>query len=53
MTKIFIRFHEFTVRNTRGQTMTEYTPICGAIAVAVFCTYLALGNTVSSPVASL
>jgi Flp pilus assembly pilin Flp len=48
VTKVFIRARESMVRNTRGQTMTEYTLIVTAIAVVVFGTYMALGNNVSS-----
>jgi Flp pilus assembly pilin Flp len=47
-TKMYIRAREFVVRSARGQTMTEYTLILAAIAVAVYGTYLALGNNVSS-----
>jgi Flp pilus assembly pilin Flp len=48
VTKMFIRARESAVRNTRGQTMTEYTLILSAIAVAVFGIYRVLGNNVSS-----
>jgi Flp pilus assembly pilin Flp len=44
MTKMFIRARESVVRNARGQTMTEYTLILAAIAVAVYGTYATLGN---------
>jgi Flp pilus assembly pilin Flp len=44
MTKMFIRARESLARNTRGQTMTEYTLILAAIAVAVYGTYATLGN---------
>ena len=46
--KIFICVRENLARNTRGQTMTEYTLIVVAVAVVVFGAYLALGNNVSS-----
>ena len=36
MTKMFIRARESVVRNTRGQTMTEYALILAAIAVVVY-----------------
>jgi Flp pilus assembly pilin Flp len=36
------------VRRIRGQTMTEYTLILVAVALAVFGAYVALGNSVSS-----
>jgi Flp pilus assembly pilin Flp len=48
MTGMFIHAHESVVRNTRGQTMTEYALILAAIAVVVFGTYKALGNNVGS-----
>jgi Flp pilus assembly pilin Flp len=47
-TKIFIRIREFAIRRIRGQTMTEYTLILVAVALAVFGAYVALGNNVSS-----
>ena len=46
--KTFICGRESMLRTLRGQTMTEYTLILAAIAVAVYGTYLALGNNVSS-----
>jgi Flp pilus assembly pilin Flp len=48
LTEIFIRIRESAVRSSRGQTMTEYTLIVVAVAIAVFGAYLALGNNVSS-----
>ena len=36
VTKMFIRARESVVRNTRGQTMTEYALILAAIAVVVY-----------------
>jgi Flp pilus assembly pilin Flp len=45
---MFIRARESVIRKLRGQTMTEYTLILAAIAVAVYGTYLALGNNISS-----
>ena len=47
-TKMFIRAREFVVRSARGQTMTEYTLILAAIAVAVFGAYMALGNNIAT-----
>jgi Flp pilus assembly pilin Flp len=47
-TKLFICAREFVVRNTRGQTMTEYALILAAIAVVVYGTYRALGNNIGS-----
>ena len=35
VTKMFIRARESVVRNSRGQTMTEYALILAAIAVVV------------------
>jgi Flp pilus assembly pilin Flp len=48
VTKAFICVHESVVSRMRGQTMTEYTLVLAAIAVAVYGTYLALGNNISS-----
>jgi Flp pilus assembly pilin Flp len=47
-TKLFIRARESVVRNTRGQTMTEYALILAAIAVVVYGTYRVLGNNIGS-----
>jgi Flp pilus assembly pilin Flp len=53
VTKVFIRARESVVRNTGGQTMTEYVLILAAIAIVVYGTYTTLGNNVArSPVAS-
>lgn len=46
--KLFIRARESVVCKLRGQTMTEYTLIVTAIAVAVFGIYRVLGNNLSS-----
>jgi len=46
--RIFVRARETLVRNRNAQTMTEYIMIVSAIAVVVYGTYLALGNSVSS-----
>jgi Flp pilus assembly pilin Flp len=48
MTTIFIRARESVVRNTRGQTMTEYALILAAIAIVVYGTYRVLGNNIGS-----
>jgi len=48
VTKVLIRARESVVRNTRGQTMTEYTLVVVAVAVAVFGAYRALGNNIGS-----
>ena len=45
---MFIRARESMIRNTRGQTMTEYALILASIAVVVFGTYRALGNNIGS-----
>jgi Flp pilus assembly pilin Flp len=47
-TKVFIHAREFVVRNTRGQTMTEYALILAAIAVVVYGVYAAMGNNIGS-----
>jgi Flp pilus assembly pilin Flp len=46
--KLVIRAREALLRDRNAQTMTEYVMILAAIAVAVFGTYLVLGNSVSS-----
>jgi Flp pilus assembly pilin Flp len=46
--KMFIRARESVARNRRGQTMTEYTLVVAAIAVAVFGAYMALGNNIAT-----
>ena len=45
---MFIRARESMVRNTRGQTMTEYALILAAIAVVVYGVYAAMGNNIGS-----
>ena len=47
-TKMFIRARESVVRNTRGQTMTEYALILAAIAAVVYGVYAAMGNNIGS-----
>jgi len=46
--RFFVRIRETLVRNRNAQTMTEYVMIVAAIAVVVYGTYVALGNSVSS-----
>jgi Flp pilus assembly pilin Flp len=48
VTKLLIRARESVVRNTRGQTMTEYALILAAIAIVVYGTYRVLGNNIGS-----
>lgn len=46
---LFIRVREKFARNPdAAQTMTEYVLVLAAIAVAVYGTYVLLGNSVSS-----
>jgi Flp pilus assembly pilin Flp len=45
---MFISARESVVRNTRGQTVTEYALILAAIAVVVYGTYRVLGNNIRS-----
>jgi Flp pilus assembly pilin Flp len=47
-TKLFVRARESVVRNTRGQTMTEYALILAAIAVVVYGVYAAMGNNIAT-----
>ena len=46
--KLYVRMREMLVRRLEAQTMTEYVMIVAAIAIAVYGTYTALGNSVSS-----
>jgi Flp pilus assembly pilin Flp len=48
VTKLFIRVRESVVRNTRGQTMTEYALILAAIAVVAWGAYSLMGNNIGS-----
>jgi Flp pilus assembly pilin Flp len=48
VTKMFIRARESVVRNSRGQTMTEYALILAAIAIVVYGAYAAMGNNIGS-----
>ena len=48
VTETFIRARESAVRNTHGQTMTEYALLLAAVAVAVYGTYRVLGNNITS-----
>jgi Flp pilus assembly pilin Flp len=47
-TKAFLKVRERFVRFHRAQTMTEYALILAAIAVVVYGTYRALGNSIDS-----
>ena len=47
-TKIFIRARENVLRNSRGQTMTEYALILAAIAVVVYGAYAVMGNNIGT-----
>ena len=47
-TNIFVRIREFAIRRIPGQTLTEYTLILLAVAVASIGTYIALGNNLNS-----
>ena len=46
--QFFVHVREALVRNRNAQTMTEYVMIVAAIAIVVYGTYVALGNSVSS-----
>jgi Flp pilus assembly pilin Flp len=48
MTKMFIRVRESLVRNTSGQTMTEYALIIGAIGVVAWGAYNLMGHDIGS-----
>jgi Flp pilus assembly pilin Flp len=45
---LFVRIRELLARRLEAQTMTEYVMIVAAIAIAVYGTYVTLGNSVSS-----
>jgi len=46
--KIFVKARERFVCLYRAQTMTEYTLVLAAVAVAVYGAYVVLGNSISS-----
>ncbi len=48
LNKIFIYGREALVRNTEGQTMTEYALLLASIAIVVYGTYRGLGNNIGS-----
>ena len=48
VTKMFIRAREAVVRNTRGQTMTEYALLLAAVGVAVYGAYSVMGKDIGS-----
>ena len=48
VTKLIICIRESVVCRMRGQTMTEYTLVLAAVAVAVYGAYRALGNNIGS-----
>jgi Flp pilus assembly pilin Flp len=48
LTALFIVLREFRRRLSRGQTMTEYTLILAAIAVACFAVYAITGQDINA-----
>jgi Flp pilus assembly pilin Flp len=46
--KAFIRVRELVLRGIRGQTLSEYTLVLVAVAVACIGAYLALGDNVGA-----
>jgi Flp pilus assembly pilin Flp len=48
MMKLFIRSRESVVRNTRGQTMTEYALIIASVGVISWTAYKAMGANIGS-----
>ena len=48
VTEMFIRIRESLVRNTRGQTMTEYALIIASVAVISWAAYKTMGAKVGS-----
>jgi len=53
VTKMFIRARESVVRNTRGQTMTEYALILAAVAIVVFVVYEVMGQDIGTLVSNI
>ena len=48
MTKMFIRARESVVRNTRGQTMTEYALIIASVGIISWAAYKTMGAKIGS-----
>jgi Flp pilus assembly pilin Flp len=48
LVRTFIGYREIAVQRLRGQTMTEYALVLGAVAVAVYGAYKVLGNSIGS-----
>jgi Flp pilus assembly pilin Flp len=48
VTKMLIRVRESVVRNTRGQTMTEYALIIAAVAVVAWGAYNLMGQNIGT-----
>jgi Flp pilus assembly pilin Flp len=44
LARLYIRVHESLAHLGKGQTMTEYSLILGAVAVVVFVSYEAMGD---------
>jgi Flp pilus assembly pilin Flp len=53
VSKFFVRAREIVLRRTKGQTMTEYVLILGAIAIVVYSTYQLLGQNISSAISGV
>jgi len=52
LNRFLVRVRERVIRIVRAQTMTEYTLVLVAIAIATFGAYLVLGNSVISSLTS-
>ena len=48
LAQVFVNVREHFVRFHRAQTMTEYTLVLAAVAVAVYGAYVVLGNSIGS-----
>ena len=48
ITRVVVKVRERLVHAYRAQTMTEYTLVLAAVAVAVYGAYVVLGNSIGS-----
>jgi Flp pilus assembly pilin Flp len=48
VTKMFIRARESVIRNTRGQTMTEYALIIASVGIISWAAYQTMGSKIGS-----
>jgi len=48
LTKLYFQFRESVLRNSRGQTMTEYALIFASIVVVAWSAYSLMGHDIGS-----